>query len=127
MANEQLHNTAASISAHDTQISKELSMRLHQDTEAYLSGNKMLHERADQYRASEPVGRVPDLDITYVTKRQEELHGLKALLDGREAVLQDFENLPSDLDQVLLENDRMQRHLERLDQERKDLFRSIRR
>lgn len=107
-------------------VPTEFLSRLVEDTETRSRAAKSIDLRAEQDRCEASSARVPDLDIKFVMRQRKSFEETTKRLADREAHLQSLTSLPPDIDHVLLENDRMQRRLEQLSQQRRDVFRSIR-
>lgn len=107
-------------------IPEDVLLKLVEETDIRSKAARSIEIGAEQDRSELTSERVPILDIKTVMQQHNACDEISKELANREAHLQSFASLPPDLDQVLLENDRMQRRLEQLNQQRKDVFRSIR-
>lgn len=118
--------TQEAIASKTRDISVETLRRLQADARTHAIATADLKARHIKDRAETGRARVPELNVSFVAAQQQTLDILSRDLAEREEVLNSLNNLPLNIEEVLLENDRMHRHLERLDQQRRDLFRSIR-
>lgn len=104
----------------------EILFRLTEDTSQRKIATKTITERADQDRHGHSSLIVPSMDIGYVMQQQAALDKATDHLLERESYLTSLKALPPDLETVQLESDRLQRQLNHLEQQRKDLFRGFR-
>lgn len=121
-----LLKTAEELTRSRRVVAPDTLIRLTEDTAARSNATKTIQEQASRDRQHVPSARIPSLDIGFVIKERQELATLQDDLIDHETLLQDIRTLPESVDEVLLVNDRMQRHLQKLVQQRSDLYRSIR-
>lgn len=116
-------NTSRMITACRIELPNDVRERILEETMRNQAASKTLQDRKEP---ATPIFSLPKHDMKLVMSKAEKLDDLFDQLQRREERLISYQALPLDLETVMLENDQMQRRLQILNQQRSDLFRSVR-